>query len=123
MTEYWRRWPVTVSWAEPCEVVGTLMGLGDPKEKFPQMHIRTPQGLVVTINVVQARLHELLAQAAPNVGDKIRVRYLGEASKAAPGLSPTKQFTVEVWPQKNPRPPVDGTGAATSSENAQEAGA
>jgi len=96
---YWKRWPVTVSWAEPGEVVGTVMALGDLKEKFPQLQVRTPEGLMLTVNVVQARLHELLAKAEPQPGDKIRIRYLGVADKALPGMNPTKLFTVEIWPQ------------------------
>ena len=99
VTDYWKRWPVTVSWAEPGEVVGTIVAFGDLKEKHPQMTIRTPDGLVLTLNITQARLHERLAQLAPQEGDKIRIRYIGDSDKSLPNMSPTKLFTVEVWPQ------------------------
>jgi len=116
MSDVWRKWPVTASWAEPCEVVGTVATLPDPSTKFPTFMIRTPEGLMVTINVVQARLHELLAQAAPDQGDKIRIRYLGEADRAAPGMSPTKQFTVEIW-RKGSQSPAGAEVRGSASEN------
>lgn len=129
MSDVWRKFPVTVSWQEPWsedhpgrgEVVGTVIGLGDFKGKAPQMIVRTPEGLLLTLNVTQARLHELLARLDPQEGDKIRIRYLGESDKSLNGQSPAKRFTVEVWPQSS-QPPAKSTSGESINDSAQEAG-
>lgn len=66
----------------------------------PIWKIRRTTGELVRIVGHQERLKALMVEARPVAGDKVRVTYLGEASKAAPGFSPTKEFTVEVWPKK-----------------------
>lgn len=98
-TEWWNRFPVTVSFLEPCEVVGTIEHLGTFETRdgaIPQVRIKTDQGSIVTVNAAQTRLLAELVRLAPAVGDRIWIKYLGPAKKAPAGLSPTKEFAVAV---------------------------
>jgi hypothetical protein len=99
--DYWRQFQATVSFLEPCEVTGTLETRGklDTREgPAPQLRIRLDNGSVVIVNAVQTRLLSELVRLQPAVGDRIRIVYRGTAGKAAPGMHPTKEFTVAVRP-------------------------
>jgi hypothetical protein len=121
--DYWKKWPVPLTFTEAGdEATGEIIALGDLREKWPELHIRQADGIVRIVRVTQARLHELLGEAVPCAGDRIRIRYTGDAQKAAPGMSPAKEFTVELR-RAGSQPPAgtDGSGTA-SSENAPGAG-
>lgn len=124
--DYWKRWPVPFTFtAAGDEATGTIVGLGDLKEKWPELHIRQADGLVRVVRVTQVRLHELLGELIPCVGDRVRIRYIGDAPKAAPGMSPVKEFTVEIRrqdPQSQGRPD-ENPGENGKSENVLETGA
>lgn len=103
--DYWNQFVATVSWAEPCEVIGTIEATetirgsapkGQPTPIYPVLRIRLDNGRGVIVNGTQARLLELLQRLAPEVGDRIKIVYKGESERAAPGFSPTKQFEVRV---------------------------
>jgi hypothetical protein len=104
--DYWNQFIATVSWNEPCEIVGTVEGRdtiegtppgkGLPRPVYPVLRIRLDNGRGVIVNGTQTRLLELLTRLAPEVGDRIKIAYKGESDKAAPGFSPTKEFEVRV---------------------------
>ena len=105
--DYWNQFIATVTWDEPGqELVGTIEsrdwmegmspGKGQPRPKYPVLRIRLDSGRGVIVNATQTRLLELLQRLGPDVGDKIKIVYKGEADKAAPGFSPTKEFEVRV---------------------------
>lgn len=105
MTDYLKRWPAPKTLTNPGdEIKGTLIAWDAYSEKYPVMHIQTADGLVRIVRVTQVRLHERLADLNPNLGDRIWIRYDGPAPKAAPGMTPTKEFTVEVRRPKDPGP-------------------
>lgn len=117
MTDYWRRFAATASFLEPCEVKGRIVRLEEFKAAdglAPRITVETPDGLTLIVNAVQTRLVAELVRLAPAVGDKIRITYHGATGRAAPGMSPTKEFTVEVWPQR-PQSQGDGTDAEQAS--------
>lgn len=127
MSDYWLKFPVTASYLAPCVTEGTILELGEIKTAeghFPRLTIKSPLGQTVIVNAVQTRLVSELVRLKPRVGDKIRINYRGPAKKAPPGLSPTKEFAVEVWPQQGSqtqkRP--EGTSGETTSDNASESG-
>lgn len=105
--DYWNQFVATVSWAEPCELVGqvearyTIEGQppakGQPRPVYPVLHIRLENGRGVIVYGTQARLLELLTLHAPEVGDRIKIVYKGESTgKTLPGYSPAKEFEVRV---------------------------
>lgn len=108
--DYWNQFIATVSWEKPKELVGTIEGRdsiegmppgkGQPRPRYPVLRIRLENGRGVIVNGMPARLLELLTELGPEVGDRIKIVYKGEAGKAAPGMSPTKEFEVKV--QKRP---------------------
>lgn len=117
--DYWRHWPAPLTFTKPGDKAeGEIVAEGDLDEKWPELYIRQADGIVRVVRVTHARLHELLAEALPRVGDRIRIRYVGDAKKAAPGMSPAKEFTVEVRRQGSQSP---GRPAATTSTNAETA--
>lgn len=116
---YWRQFPVTVHFQEPCEVVGKLIELGEVKSReewLPRLKLQAKDGTVSTILVGQTRLLAALAEQRPAVGDLLRITYHGEAKRAAPGMNPTKEFTVEV---RRPGPP-SGAGPQTPQGSASD---
>lgn len=123
--EFWRQFPATISFLEPCTIVGTVERLSAFENRdggFPQVHLRLDNEMGVIVNVTQARLLAEFVRLLPDVGDRIRIRYTGQSSKAAPGLSPTKEFTLEVQKAgSQPQGRPDGTSGDTS-ENDPEAG-
>jgi hypothetical protein len=115
--DYWKNWPVPLTFTEPNdEATGEIIALGDLKEKWPELHIRQADGIVRTVRITHARLHELLGEQKPCAGDRIRIRYTGDAPKTAPGMSPTKQFTVEIR-RPDSRPPGGTEKPDRASEN------
>jgi hypothetical protein len=103
--DYWNQFVATVSWAEPCELIGTVEAResirgsapkGQPIPMYPVLRIRLDNGRGVIVNGFPGRLLELLTRLAPEVGDRIKIVYKGESDRAAPGLSPTKEFEVRV---------------------------
>lgn len=88
------------------EVAGQLVkywpeGRGD--DAVPAVRIQTEDGRRFDVTAHQERLKAELVKAAPVVGDKIRIRYDGEAERAAPGMSKAKLFSVVV---KRPSQPA-----------------
>lgn len=112
---FWKQFPVAVSWDEPKEIKGTIQELQNHKnpagEYHPKMRILDEAtGQVYIVIASQARLLELLVEASPAKGDRIRIRYKGEGERAAFGLNKTKEFTVEVRRAgSQPRGKDDGT--------------
>jgi hypothetical protein len=126
---FWRQYPVPISFEAPCEIVGTLLEHQDYKnpagEHFPKLRIQLDDGRVAIIIASQARLLAALCEQKPAVGDRVRIRYMGEGERAAFGLNKTKEFTVEVrrqGSQSEERP--DGiSGRKGTSENVPQTGA
>lgn len=96
---YWRQFPVHVHWDEPIEVVGTLEAILEqktPEGTIPRLKIRADDGTLQVVLAAQTRLMNELIRQAPIVGDRIKIAYLGEADRAAPGMSRSKAFKVAV---------------------------
>lgn len=113
MTDYFKRWPIPKTFTEVGdEVKGELVAYDAMSEKYPVIHVKTAGGMVRIVRITQARLLERIAELNPNIGDRILIRYEGEAKKAAPGMNRVKEFTVEVRRQGSrpapPSPVVDG---------------
>lgn len=106
---YWRNYPVTVYWDKPMTVSGVLVELIDhktgPNEFTPKLKLRGKDGQVFVVLAAQPRLVNELVRTAPAVGDMVKITYVGEAPRAAPGLSPAKEFTVAVRRAANDRAP------------------
>jgi hypothetical protein len=100
VTDYYAQFTPTVSFLEPCTVTGTVDALLDPLKTTdgpaPSLRIRLASGRCVIVNCVQARLMEDIVRYAPQVGDTVTIEYKGQAPRAAPGMSPTKEFSVGV---------------------------
>lgn len=100
MSEFnWNRFPVTAHFAEPTVITGQVVGLGEQKTSVgpvPRLWIKQADGKTVVVTAAQARLLAELVDKAPCVGDMIKITYTGEAAKAAPGMSPAKEFVVAV---------------------------
>jgi len=96
---YWRQFEVVATWDKPKELVGEVLDLGQQKvdgEFAPRLRIRDERGVIVRVVVTQERLLAALVDACPKKGDRIKIRYTGDAKRAAPAMTPAKQFTVEV---------------------------
>jgi hypothetical protein len=101
---YWRGFTVLVHFAEPTTIVGTVEALAEHNDRrpdgtfvrHPRVRIRDDDGQEYVIVVRQARLLAELINKAPVVGDRIRIIYRGPAERSAPGMSPTKEFRVDV---------------------------
>lgn len=101
--DYWRRWPAPLTFTNPGdEAIGVVIGTGDPRDQWPELHLKQDDGIVRIVRITQARLRELLGELVPCEGDWLRIVYTGDAKKAAPGKSPTKEFTVEIRRAKDP---------------------
>lgn len=120
--QYWRQFPVRVYWDTPKQVEGTVVRLGEEKTRdgiLPLLVVRLADGTVAEILVSQARLTAELVAQKPAVGDRIRITYTGEASKAAPGMNPTKEFAVAV--RRHGTPSQDRPAAKTPAASAPAA--
>ena len=101
---YWRSFNVTVHFTEPITLVGTLESLAEHHDRnrdgtstrHPKLTIRDDDGQAYTIVARQARLVAELVRVKAVVGDRVRIVYTGEAEKKAPGMTPTKEFCVDV---------------------------
>jgi hypothetical protein len=90
------------------KVEGVLEGRkqGGPRDDpYPVLMLRTDSGYKLLINVTQTRLLAELVRHRPDVGDRLTIVYDGTASKAPPGMNPTKEFTVEVTRKGQPQAP------------------
>lgn len=74
---------------------------GGTADLTPVLVIRTAQG-DREVTASQAVLCSRLAEQAPEIGDKIRIRYDGDAETSRPGRSPAKLFTVTVKRAEGP---------------------
>ena len=105
---YWRQFPITVRFdKEEQTVVGRLTDLQEVRvreEYLPKLKLVQKDGTVLIIVVGQTRLLAELAEKRPAKGDWIKITYHGEAKRAAPGMNPTKEFTVEVKRPGTPDP-------------------
>lgn len=63
--------------------------------EFPQLTLRTADGEQI-VSANQSRLQRALADDPPNIGDRVKIEYLGEAGNAQPGMNPAKLFQVTV---------------------------
>ena len=116
MSDYLRRWPAPKTLVNKGDAIeGTLISWDAYSEKYPVAHIQTADGLVRIFRFAQTRLRELIADANPQIGDVIFIRYDGEAEKAAPGMNKTKLFTVEVRRKGSAPQTKDSQG--TSGDN------
>lgn len=96
---YWKQVRTPFYFQNPNDTVkGTILELlpMPRKDDPPGFWLQTDEGDVYLVTARQARLKFELKKLAPAVGDRIKVTYHGEAKKAAPGMNPTKEFTVEV---------------------------
>lgn len=119
---YWRAHEIKIAWEKPIQVVGTVEALRETRVKptdpwTPRLAIRQNDGVLVIVDAYQQRLLAELVLAKPAVGDRIRIRYLGEDERSAPGMSPVKRFTVEVR-REGSQPP----GEPPDTPSAPEAG-
>jgi hypothetical protein len=87
-----------VKWETPGQVVhGTLMAYERGSYKgntYPELALSTAEG-TRKVSATQANLKRQLADEYPEVGDELRIEYLGEG-EAKPGQSPVKLFELQV---------------------------
>lgn len=94
--DYLKRWPAPKSFVkEGDEIDGILVAWDAMSEKYPVLHLQTAGGLIRIVRVTNARLHELLVDLDPDIGDRLFIRFDGLEAKAAPGMNKAKKFTVE----------------------------
>jgi hypothetical protein len=102
MSEFpWNRWKSNFyKWAwRPGETVegellATQVGNIDGKD-YPELVLLTAAG-EVTLSASQTNLSRQLADAAPVIGDHVRVTYTGEGNRSQPHYNPPKLFEVVV---------------------------
>lgn len=118
---YWRQFPITVRFEKPDqEVVGRIVELTEIKvrdEYLPRIRLQQKDGTILIVVVGQTRLLAELADKRPAKGDWLKITYHGEAKRAAPGMNPTKEFTVEV---KRPGTPDPGPGKTPTGSASRE---
>lgn len=124
---FWRQFVTAFYFDKPGdEVAGALLWYGPAAPKPddpPQIRLQTKDGRVVEVTASQERLKAELVRLEPAVGDRLRIRYDGEAERAAPGMSRSKLFTVEV--RRKGSQPEAGAGPVRGSdgpENGPRAG-
>jgi hypothetical protein len=83
-------------------VVGTIKEIREGRDyngnPCPELVLEVSEdGDEKTVTAGQALLKAALAEAAPQVGNKIRITYTGN-SQGKPGRNPAKEFKVEVKP-------------------------
>lgn len=95
---YWREVVTNFYFDSPGDSVGGHILELIPKGRSgpPGLRLQSKEGDVWVVLAHQARLQFELKKAQPAVGDRILITYTGQASKAAPGMSPAKEFTVEI---------------------------
>jgi hypothetical protein len=115
---YWREVVTNFYFDKPGdEVEGTVLELL-PKGRSgpPGLKLQTKEGDVWIVTAHQARLQFELKKAQPAKGDLVRITFTGQADKAAPGMSPAKEFTVKVRRQDS-RPPESAKSASGEVQN------
>lgn len=102
MGDYLKRWPAPKSFVNKGdEIDGILVAWDAMSEKYPVLHLKTAGGLIRIVRVTNVRLHEQLADLDPDIGDRLFIRYDGDETKAAPGMTKAKKFTVERRARSN----------------------
>ena len=120
---FWRQFPVMFYFeAEGDEIAGGLVSYtedGPKRDPVPKIRIQTKDGRQYDVIAHQERLKALLVKEAPAVGDRIRIKYTGEADRAAPGMNKAKLFEVEVIRRAGPQSQgrTDSLGGSGESEN------
>lgn len=124
---FWRQFVVAFYFDKPGdELTGTLVkywpeGRGD--DAVPGLRVQTGDGRQFDVTAHQERLKAELVKAAPAAGDRLRIRYDGEAERAAPGMSKAKLFTVEVRRRgSQPEAGAGPVGGSAGPENGPRAG-
>ena len=120
--EFWRQFPVMFYFDnEGDEIAGALISYtdeGPTKDPVPRIRIQTKDGRQYDVIAHQERLKAALVRLAPARGDRIRIKYTGEADRAAPGMSKAKLFDVEVRrPGSQSQGRTDSLGGSGESEN------
>lgn len=93
-------------------IATTFGGTADP---VPVLDIKTSTGAILSVTASQTVLCSLLAQEAPEVGDTIRITYLGEALNKRPGFNAAKLFDVIVMKRA-----ADAAPAASKVDESSE---
>lgn len=124
---YWNQFRTAFYFDKPGdELVGTLIEHeveGPLKDPIPRLALQTKEGKVRVVLVTQERLKAALQEACPARGDLLRILYTGDAPKAAPGMTPSKMFTVAVRrPGSQPGAGPEAVRGSATSENAPRAG-
>lgn len=96
-----------VSWKEKGEVAQGVLAevsetnFGDPKKGMkPVLHLQQADGSLKKLSCSQVRLLNQVIAIAPDIGDHVKVTYLGEDTAAKkPGQNAPKDFKVEVTPK------------------------
>lgn len=121
---YWRQFRTVYNFDKPGDAIAGVLvehGVdGPPKDPIPKLLIQTKDGYLRTVLATQERLKTALQDACPAIGDGLRITYLGEADKAAPGMSKAKLFNVEI--RRAGSQPAVGTDNVHTSENGPQAG-
>lgn len=111
---FWRQF--TVTWDPQDEgdtVEGVVVALLEFRvrgsDSIPKLKLRADSGDTYYVLASQKRLLAKLHEARVAVGDKVKIRYDGEDSRSAQGMSPTQKFTVWVV---RPRPTGEAEAAA-----------
>jgi hypothetical protein len=93
-------------WETPGQVVeGVLVSID--QDTYPDgreylvLTIETSEDLV-KVSDGPVMLARALADAAPAIGDTLRVEYLGESEKSVPGRSPAKLFRIDLGARAQP---------------------
>lgn len=115
---YWQQFEIKVVFEKPLEIVGVIEALRETRAKAsdpwtPRLAIRQDDGVLVIVDAYPTRLAAELVLAKPYIGDRVRIRYLGEEEKSAPGMSPAKRFTVDVKRANGSQPPGRPPGEAS----------
>lgn len=69
---------------------------GPPKDPIPKLYLQTEQGARRYVMATQERLKAALQAACPARGDWLRITYVGDGERAAPGMTKAKLFEVEL---------------------------
>lgn len=102
-TDPWASIPASggnyIKWDQPGKtIVGTVtsksVGTDLQGQPCPQLGIRTDDGDDHTLSASQAALKSMILEAAPNVGDRIAVKYVGDEKRD--GGKTLKRFEVQV---------------------------
>ena len=137
--KWWSNYEADVVFETPWFLKGVVEALREVKNRdgdwVPRVAVRgelaaqedqfTGAEKLLLVTAHPSRLRAELILAAPAVGDRIWITYLGEDDRSMPkGYSKTKRFQVIVKPPASPPPPApDGTsGKVAPTDNGSEAG-